>query len=625
MQKTISHMGMQMPVDMPSKLRAAFYVRKSNKSEGGVSKSLQEQLAHCHMICEYYRAEITEERIYTEELNQKGEWFWDDGTGRYPEPYRPVLTRMMRDLAAGLIDVVIIWRSDRLYRGSWVFAALSHEFRANGVRLIQNTRELDLNTSSGKYQGATEAANNQRWRDQISEDIIRDHLFKAELGLFTRDPSCLGFRSKGKGSQAVEYVHEELELVNRIFNLFLFGEGERGPLGTNGIASYLMDQGVLWPKGIKGHIPKHLEKIHETQVRTVLNNCMYVGIWRHDGNEYKCDKLLVPELDENGKPTEKRRTAVPISLYEMAQEKLARSTRPGKRSLGGPHLTTGMTVCASCGRPLQVRSVHGKYENGPHCGERRTPTPKFVCNHRRGTRPCPPGGCFGVQEQVLDDWVLTELAPILVAEMEAIRTSAGREADTELLSRLERKLVEAKTKETTKLAAMLDSMDAAQFTAIAKHLKAKREALEREIAIIRNRIADSERVMPDLNEQAIASLPKAALKDALSRAIAFMAIGKAGTGVVVLTKWGTYIGAPYRKGDKSRGELPSKVFIDSASPASSLNCFSWISDPAEFVLGRRDALGRSAAGLTDEELLPGLLTPIEGYVLEADIPENEGE
>lgn len=238
-------------------------------------------------------------------------------------------------------------------------------FRRKGIRFICGVRDMDVSTSSGMFHASTEAANNRRWRDQISEDIRRDHQFKVEMGMFSRNPSCLGFRSKGRGSQQVDPIWDELDLVMRIFFLFVTGDDNAlgtkpGPMGRNGIASYLMDQGVRWPKGIKGHKSKLADTIHERQIRTVLTNCMYVGRWRHAGREYPCDRLLVPKRAAAGNIIQngKRVTAVPLQLFQAAQEKLARMDRRGRRSLTSEHMLTGWWSVPVVGATYKYTTQH---------------------------------------------------------------------------------------------------------------------------------------------------------------------------------------------------------------------------------------------------------------------------
>src|SRR5258708_4732860 len=91
MMKMPTAMSMFMAPVMPGKLRAGIYLRKSNKDAEGRTKSRDEQLQHCRKVCEHYGFEITDERVYNENLGWKGDHYYDDGTGRLPAPYRPEL------------------------------------------------------------------------------------------------------------------------------------------------------------------------------------------------------------------------------------------------------------------------------------------------------------------------------------------------------------------------------------------------------------------------------------------------------------------------------------------------------------------------------------------------------
>jgi len=603
--KSYNHTATTVTPTLPQVWRAALYVRKSNESEGQ-SKSVAQQTQHCRLAAQ--RLGITDENVtvYDEDEGFKGEWYFQDGAGHLPAPYRPELTRLIRDIEAGKIDAVFIWRSDRLYRDAGVCDAIVKVLRKHGTKLYCGIKEMDVASSSGLYQASTEAANNRRWRDQISEDIKRDHDFKAELGMFTRNPACMGFRSKGKGTQEVVPMWDEIDLVIRVFRLFVDGidiaTGEQvGPLGTTAIAKYLMDNGVTWPKGAKGHTPKHISLIHESQVRRVLTNCMYVGRWRHNGLEYECDKLFLPVRADDGSIIEGqvRETVVPMSLYEAAQEKLARGDRPGRRSLSSEHLLTGLAVCGRCGRPLQVHFTAYKSSKN---GKPRDPRRNFLCTHQRGDRPCAAGSIVRVQEPVLDEWAITELAPLIALEIEAMRTVAGREADRQTLAALEKELSQLREKETQSLAALVGVMDASQFAAVAQKLRCDRETIERRRDEVKKRVDDAERSLPILDAANLHTMPTATVKNALSRAIDWIAVCK--EGVVAKTSWGAYIGATYRK-RISAAEQVGVTYINAPELVATLTSLSMLADADHFVWGRRMAMGKRAKKLTDEEILPG--------------------
>lgn len=588
-----------------SMLRVAFYPRKSNKGEGGRQKSKAEQVEFCYGTVDFYGMSRDTATIYDEPEGQKGEWYWRDPEGRNPGPWRPALTQLMTDVAAGKIDVVICWRSDRLVRDNGVGDAIAKEFRKHGVRLICAGKDMAIDTSSGLYQFNVEAANNRRWRDQISEDIIRDKKFKMAMGMFVRDPSCLGLRSKGKGSQAVEPIWDELELVNRIFRMFVTGEKGSGPMGINAIANKLMDEGIRVAVGAKGHKPKHPEKVHTSQIKTILSNCEYIGKFRYKDNEYDCKALLLPARDGSLGPE----TAVPLTLYEAAQERLRLLDRPGRKSAYSEHLLTGIVVCAYCGRPLQV---HYERRTKNSDGSDRAVSRNFVCNSRRPPRYCRPYGMRMLQEDVVDDWVLKELAPLLALEIQKTQDSAGREADAQALAQLEGKVRELTARETKTLTEMVGVIDAEQIRMVASSLKAERDALQHRADEIRARL-NRHTDLPDLSAEAISQMPKSAVKDALRRAVQWIAIGR--VGITVLTSFGTYIGAEIC--DIPKGTFFSaqtRTSIAPPTPESCLRCPSWLPSPADFVKGRRDCGGARVEGRTDAEVLPGIFDlPERGY------------
>ena len=476
----------------------------------------------------------------------------------------------MADVAAGKIDVVVVWRSDRLVRDNGVGDAVAKEFRKYGTRLMCSGRDMPIDTSSGLYQFNVEAANNRRWRDQISEDIIRDKQFKMQMGMFVRDPSCLGIRSKGKKTQAVEPKWEELELVNRIFRLFVIGENGSGPLGINAIANLLMEEGISIAVGAKGHKAKHPERVNTSGIRTILTNCEYVGKFRYKDNEYDCKALLFPARDGSGK----LETAVPITLCEAAQERLRLTDRPGKKSAYSEHLLTGIVACAYCGRPLHV---HFERRARNSDGSERAVSRNYICSNRRPPRYCKPFGMRMLQEDVLDQWVLSELAPLLAAEVREAQGAAARDADAQALADLERKIQELSRKEAKTLTEMVGVMDVEQIRLVASGLKAEREALQRKADDIRarlNRHAD----LPDLSAEALSQMPNSAIKDALRRTVQWIAIGK--EGVIVLTRFGTYIGAKIC--DIPKGtyfSAQTRTNIAPPTPEATLRCLSWLPSP----------------------------------------------
>lgn len=560
----------------------AVYARKSNKTEGR-SKSVEEQIEFCRSVIAALLPEVREVRIYADPEGVKGEWWWEDSHGRNPKPWRKELTRLVHDIESGEVGVVVVWRSDRLYRDAGVCDGLARLFIKHRVRVIMQGREIDPGSADGRFHVTMEAANNRRWRDQISEDVQRDHNLKARLGMFTRNPSCLGFRSKGKGSQAVSPIEEELALVRRIYNLYIHGEDGEPPMSTTGIAKRLMRESVIVSVGAKGHKPKDNRVVHESQIRTILSNPMYVGRWKHDGQTFECEALRV--CGQSG-----RDRALPVELFEAAQAKLSAPKARGEKSRYSEHLLSGLVVCGGCGRPMQLGSK--LLSDGS-----RARVYKCVSKDLG----CPRGASVGVRDEVLDDWVMETLLPLIRAEQAKNSGCDSEQLEAERLA-CEARLAEIRRRETDELDAVLGKLDAEQIGALAARFRQQRIAVEGRL----REIAEKQRF--DGDDQGgqlddISAGDKGAVKAILRRLLQWVALTK--NGAVALTSTGAVFAASYDEGAvktyKTRGCVRR---LHAPSVADAACCSTWFPCPAEFVRGRRHVLGALADAMADSSLLP---------------------
>jgi site-specific DNA recombinase len=567
-------------------MRIAIYVRKSTATEGR-SHSRAEQLERCVSDARSLGFSNDNITVFEEPEGQKGEWYWDDGRDRLDPPYRPELTRMMGAVEAGAIDVVMVYKADRLYRDNGVADAILKRFIEFGVRFFAQGRDVEIHSARGLYQAAVDGAAARQWRDQISEDIRRDQQYKAERGMFSRNPSCFGFRSKGLKTQEVEPIHAELEIVRRIFAMFVVGENGSGPFGITAIANKLMDERVRISVSARNHQVMHPEKVYTSQIRTILSNCMYVGRWRHRGQEYRCDRLLLSGPD--GCKTE---TVVPIPLFEEAQRKLANSLVPGTKSLGATHLLTGIVVCGQCGRPMTIN--HRKRLDG-------SVRQQFICNHKRGSRPCNRRGTKIVQADVLDAWVTGHLLPCIVTELKLVRASSGRDAALAARTELERQLGVLRERESGELSKLIGVLDADQLAGVAAKFREERFQVEERLRLIESGLVSGRDSLP-AELQNLEGLPKAAVKDAIRRAFLWIALTE--RGVVAMTTWGTSTAAFYADLSSSTYRTrESRRTLEPPSWAAAIESIDWFVDAKEFVRGQRESQPHRTRALADHEVV----------------------
>ena len=124
-----------------SSRRCAIYTRKS--SEEGLEQdfnSLQAQREACEAFIK----------------SQTGEGWrlvktaYDDGGLSGGTMERPALQRLLADIRPGLIDVVVVYKVDRLTRSLADFAKMVEVFDAHGVSFVAVTQQFNTTTSMGR-------------------------------------------------------------------------------------------------------------------------------------------------------------------------------------------------------------------------------------------------------------------------------------------------------------------------------------------------------------------------------------------------------------------------------------------------------------------------------------------
>jgi site-specific DNA recombinase len=125
----------------PRRLRCAIYTRKS--SEEGLDMEFNSLDAQ-REACEAYIA------------SQRSEGWaairepYDDGGVSGGTLERPALQRLLADVEAGLIDVIVVYKIDRLSRSLMDFAKLVEVFDRNQVTFVSVTQSFNTTTSMGR-------------------------------------------------------------------------------------------------------------------------------------------------------------------------------------------------------------------------------------------------------------------------------------------------------------------------------------------------------------------------------------------------------------------------------------------------------------------------------------------
>jgi site-specific DNA recombinase len=143
---------------------------------------------------------------------------YDDGGYSGGSTDRPDLQRLLDDIRARKIDVIVVYKVDRLTRSLADFAKLVELFDAQGVSFVSVTQQFNTTTSMGRLT-LNVLLSFAQFEREVTSERIRDKIAASKRkGLWVGGPLPLGYAMKD-GKIAV--VEEEAERVRLIYRRYL--------------------------------------------------------------------------------------------------------------------------------------------------------------------------------------------------------------------------------------------------------------------------------------------------------------------------------------------------------------------------------------------------------------------
>jgi site-specific DNA recombinase len=143
---------------------------------------------------------------------------YDDGGYSGGSTDRPDLQRLLDDIRARKIDVIVVYKVDRLTRSLADFAKLVELFDAHGVSFVSVTQQFNTTTSMGRLT-LNVLLSFAQFEREVTSERIRDKIAASKRkGLWVGGTLPLGYEMKD-GKIAV--VEAEAELVRSIFRRYL--------------------------------------------------------------------------------------------------------------------------------------------------------------------------------------------------------------------------------------------------------------------------------------------------------------------------------------------------------------------------------------------------------------------
>ncbi len=238
---------------------AAIYSRVSTEDQAIEGTSLDSQTAACKRYAESngYRvlSELREERSGAT-LN------------------RPRLDDLRDMVKQGLVQVVIVYKLDRLSRDTGHTLTLLNEFRKAGVEFKTATAEVE-DTAEGRMMLTMLSAMAEYERTQFIDRTRRGKEQKARSGKFVGTMFTPYAYRYVVGEGRLELVEEEAHVVRQMFE-WVVNEG----LSLRGVARRLNVLGVTLPRG--GQVWR------QSSVRSILRNHAYTGTFFWNKTRSSC-------------------------------------------------------------------------------------------------------------------------------------------------------------------------------------------------------------------------------------------------------------------------------------------------------------------------------------------------
>jgi site-specific DNA recombinase len=192
-------------------MRCAVYTRKSVEERHATDfGSIEAQRESCEAFVKSQRG------LGWEPLPQR---YDDEGfTGANVD--RPAMERLLADVEAGRIDVVVVYKIDRLSRSIGDFVGLTALFDRHSVSFVSVTQQFNTSTSAGRLTLNLLTVFAQFERETISERT-RDKMRAARRrGKYVGGGLLLGFDRHPEGRRLV-VNEDEAQRVRELFDLYL--------------------------------------------------------------------------------------------------------------------------------------------------------------------------------------------------------------------------------------------------------------------------------------------------------------------------------------------------------------------------------------------------------------------
>ncbi len=143
---------------------------------------------------------------------------YDDGGFSGGSTDRPALQKLLEDVKAHKVKIIVVYKVDRLTRSLADFAKLVELFDAHGVSFVSVTQQFNTTTSMGRLT-LNVLLSFAQFEREVTSERIRDKIGASKRkGLWVGGVVPLGYHAKDR---KITVVEEEANVVRHIFRRYL--------------------------------------------------------------------------------------------------------------------------------------------------------------------------------------------------------------------------------------------------------------------------------------------------------------------------------------------------------------------------------------------------------------------
>ena len=270
----------RMPRRFGKRIRCAIYTRKS--TDEGVDQAFSSLDAQREACAAFVLSQKHEGWAVVPDL-------YDDGGYSGGTMERPALERLIADIEAGKVDVVVVYKVDRLTRALYDFAKLVEVFDRRGVSFVSITQQFNTTSSMGRLTLNVLLSFAQFEREVIGERVRDKIAASKKKGMWMGGMPPLGYDVKDR---MLVVNDDEAQIVVDIYRRCLALKSVRDLQVTLAATGIRSKRRVRSDGTVYGGRP-----LARGALYLMLQNRIYRGEITHKGTSYPGEHPTIVEQD----------------------------------------------------------------------------------------------------------------------------------------------------------------------------------------------------------------------------------------------------------------------------------------------------------------------------------------